>query len=128
MRSAAASILVILALTGCSKAPEPETSEPPPDPQPALSANPLAEAAAPTDADRNFAGQVVERLDAGGYTYVAVDRGEGRSTWVATMGRGAEVGSRVRVEGFGVKEDFHSRRLDRRFDRIVFGVVERDAG
>jgi hypothetical protein len=128
MRSAAASILVILALTGCGKAPEAEPSGPPPDAQPALRANPLTAATEPSDAERNFAGNVVERLDAGGYTYVAVDRGEGRSTWVATMGRGAEVGTRVRVEGFGVKEDFHSRRLDRRFERIVFGVVERDAG
>jgi hypothetical protein len=121
-------ILVILGLTGCSKAPEADQSGPPPDAKPATRANPLTGAAEPTAGERSFAGQVVERLDAGGYTYVAVDRGEGRSTWVATMGRGAEVGARVRVEGFAVKEEFHSRRLDRRFDRIVFGVVERDAG
>jgi hypothetical protein len=128
MRSATASILVILALTGCGEAPVAEASGPPPGATPAQSANPLARAAEPTATERSFSGHVTERLAAGGYSYIAIDRGEGRSTWVATMGRGADVGARVRVEGFAAQDEFHSRRLDRRFDRIVFGVVEHDAG
>jgi hypothetical protein len=129
MRSTTASILVILALTGCPGAPEPESTGSPPGATPAGRANPLFGAAEPAATERTFAGRVLERLPAGGYSYLAVDRGDSSPpTWVATMGRGAEVGTRVRVEGFAAQDQFHSRRLDRRFDRIVFGVVEHDAG
>ncbi len=128
MRSATASILFIVAMTGCSGGPEAESSGPVTRAVAALRANPLLGATEPTTAERSFAGEVVEQLPAGGYTYVAVDRGQGDATWVATMGAGAEVGTRVRVEGFAAQDQFHSRRLARRFDRIVFGVVEHDAG
>ena len=128
MRSATASILLIVAMTACSSAPEAESSGAPPGAKPARRANPLFSAGLPAEGESSFAGEVVEQLPAGGYTYVAVDRGQGETTWVATMGDGAEVGTRVHVEGFAAQDEFHSRRLDRRFDRIVFGVVERDAG
>jgi hypothetical protein len=128
MRGATASISLILALTGCWRASEPESSDPPAGAKPVERANPLLAAERPGPTERAFGGQVTERLEAGGYSYLAVDRGSGSWTWVATMGRGAEVGTRVRVEGFAAQDSFHSRRLDRRFERIVFGVVERDAG
>lgn len=85
--------------------------------------NPLSSAASPGSSERRFEGSVVERLSAGGYTYVAVaDAGVAR--WVATMGDAPPAGAAVRVEAFAASDDFHSPRLDRDFDRLLFGTVE----
>lgn len=68
--------------------------------------------------DGNFSGVVAERLDAGGYTYLRVD-----DTWVVTLGGGQAVGATVDVVSMGVRSDFRSRRLDRTFSHLVFGIV-----
>jgi hypothetical protein len=117
-----AAIWLSSALWGCSSA-----SPPVPDPvdaEPAQVANPLLGTRAPTPSEREFGGVVTDRLAAGGYTYVAIARDDGGPSWVATMGRGADVGRRVRVEAFAAADDFHSRRLGRRFARVLFGVVQ----
>ena len=121
MRRTIAVIPLLGALWGCSQPASPAPT--PADASPARVAHPLVDARAPTPSEREFAGVVTARLDAGGYTYVAIDRDDGGPSWVATMGRGADVGRHVQVEAFAASEDFHSRRLDRRFARILFGVV-----
>lgn len=85
--------------------------------------NPLSSSASPSRRERLFEGSVVERLAAGGYTYVAVSD-EGVARWVATMGDAPQMGVAVRVEAFAASDDFHSPRLDRDFDRLLFGTVE----
>ncbi len=100
----------------------PEAAAAPQDDR-AKSANPLSAAGSPAPGERGFEGAVLERLSAGGYTYVAVsDAGVPR--WVATLGGAPQTGTQVRVEAFAASTDFHSPRLDRNFDRLLFGTVE----
>jgi hypothetical protein len=71
---------------------------------------------------RRFDGVVREVLAAGSYGYVRVESPAG-DRWVATLGSAAVVGSVVDVTVFGERETFHSRRLDRSFSPLGFGVV-----
>ncbi len=73
--------------------------------------------------DGHFSGEVAARLEAGTYTYLRVRTDTGGERWVVTLGAGAPVGSAVRVVNMGTRRDFHSKRLDRTFDDLVFGIV-----
>lgn len=69
-------------------------------------------------------GVVVERIKAGGYTYLALSAAQGAEPrWVVTLGRGEALGSQVKVRSFGHRRDFYSRRLDRTFPELTFGIV-----
>lgn len=116
-------LVVTLALLGACAAEQPENSRRQAPVAAPPASNPLATAQAPAQAESNFVGVVRERLPAGSYAYLAVDDA-GTRRWVATMGAGAPSGTQVQVRAYAVADDFHSRRLDRRFDRVVFGAVE----
>ena len=77
----------------------------------------------PGPLDAAFTGEVVERLPAGSYCYLQVQTDNGRSHWVATVGKGHPIGTAVRVKSMGVREAFRSRRLERTFERLLFGIV-----
>lgn len=127
MRSAAVPIwIAALVLSACrAAAPEvdaapaaaPATHEASSTAAPA--ASPIGQLQAPSAADREIEGIVAERLAAGRYSYLRVD-----DVWIATTGDEARVGDHVRVQGFGARTDFESPRLGRRFDRLVFGLVQ----
>jgi hypothetical protein len=69
-------------------------------------------------------GTVVERIKAGGYTYLALSTPTHRQRrWVVTLGRGEPLGSVVKVRSFGHRLDFYSRRLERTFPELTFGIV-----
>ncbi|WP_437521215.1 hypothetical protein WME79_28635 [Sorangium sp. So ce726] len=68
-------------------------------------------------------GIVEERLAAGSYTYLAVRPDGGSPMWAVTLGSGQPVGARVSVRSFGRRTEFTSRRLQRTFPVLVFGVV-----
>lgn len=88
---------------------------------PAPTANPFA-ALAPADTSP-WSGVVQERLAAGSYSYLAVREGDALR-WVAVMGPGQPPGTAVAVHALGMRKDFHSPRLDRDFDELVFATVE----
>ncbi|HET6584625.1 MAG TPA: hypothetical protein VFG69_14300 [Nannocystaceae bacterium] len=118
--------LLAALLLGCeavapASARQPETAPSTPTPTAAPSP-PLAGMTPPAAGEEVFDGVVEERLAAGSYTYLAVRTG-GAAKWVATMGDGAALGASVRIESMGTRTDFHSRRLDRTFPELVFGVV-----
>ncbi|WP_437730435.1 hypothetical protein [Sorangium sp. So ce1335] len=90
----------------------------------AIAASPLAQLSR-TAADRALiAGRVEERLPAGSYTYVAVRAGEAL-TWAVTLGDAPPPGTPVEVRSMGRRTNFHSRRLERTFPELVFGIVSR---
>jgi hypothetical protein len=94
-----------------------------PAPASAQAGNPLANLR--TDrAGEPLAGRVEERVAAGPYTYLDV-RGAERRVWVVTLGRGAPRGASVRVRSLGQQQNFYSRRLQRTFPELVFGLVSR---
>ncbi len=77
----------------------------------------------PADGEQTFTGTVAARLKAGGYSYLWIARDGGEPRWVVTMARDVLEGARVEVSNFGSREDFYSRRLDRRFSDLIFGMV-----
>lgn len=105
-------LLLILSLAAAGCAAD-DASPPPPRPRmPAIEV-----------ASGSLHGTVLERLDAGSYTYLSVGASDGRQTWVVTLGAGAPVGTDVVVRRIGRRSPFHSRRLDRTFEDLVFGIV-----
>ncbi|HET6584255.1 MAG TPA: hypothetical protein VFG69_12420 [Nannocystaceae bacterium] len=122
LRSAfAASLLAVVPFVACDDAPR---SSPPPEPAPvaARTGSPLGELT-PARSDEPWLGVVETRLAAGSYTYLAV-RDATALRWVATTGAGVPEGSPVSVRSYGTRKDFYSRRLDRSFAELEFGMIE----
>ena len=67
-------------------------------------------------------GQVLESIDAGGYTYLKLRTGSG-DLWVAVQQTRAAVGSTAVIAPQMTLENFESKTLKRTFDHIVFGTV-----
>ena len=90
------------------------------------SAGPLAAYALPAGERVLFDGHVVERLDAGSYVYLAVDKSPTERVWVVTLAssKGAAPGvANVHVVAMGHATHFDSKRLGRSFDDLYFAVV-----
>lgn len=88
---------------------------------------PLSAFALPAGERLSFEGRVVQRLAAGSYTYLEVERAEGERSWVVTLSssRGARVSAGgVRVVAVGFADQFVSKRLGRSFDGLYFAVVQ----
>lgn len=115
----------VFALSRCAPADGNEASKIVQEPA-AQGASPLATYGLPA-ADRiRFGGRVVERLAAGSYTYLQIERREGDRSWVVTLSdsTGAAAGiDDVDVIAVGRAEHFTSKRLRRRFDDLYFAVV-----
>lgn len=90
----------------------------------AAGVNPLASLVRDEVDARPLEGRVREVLSAGSYTYLSLETTDG-PRWTVTMGRGQGVGTKVRVRSFGHSQNFHSKRLQRTFPDLVFGIVSR---
>jgi hypothetical protein len=123
-------LLLLAAVTTASLACR---AKPEPAPSPASPAEAAAALAAPSPEDRavaaaeahapeTLAGKVLETRDAGGYTYVHLQSERG-PVWAAVDKTAVKKGAAVRVAVSVVMEDFESRTLGRRFDRIAFGTL-----
>lgn len=77
-----------------------------------------AESAKKQDAP-NIGGKVVETMDAGGYTYIAVER-DGKKKWIAVPRCVVKVGEEVQVQPGLEMGQFTSKSLNRTFDNILF--------
>jgi hypothetical protein len=66
-----------------------------------------------------LSGVVVETMDAAGYTYLLLDTGSTR-VWVAANRTPVQAGQAIEVSGVLPMENFHSKTLDRTFDKIFF--------
>ncbi len=108
-----------LAVTGCSN----DSTEPAPEKQPAeqMSAAPHAGQMTSSAATADLSGTVKETFDAGGYTYILLDKG-GETVWAAIGATKVEVGQELTLNSGPVMKDFHSRSLDRTFPEIIFSA------
>lgn len=79
---------------------------------------------APAPGEQRLSGTVIEHLPAGSYHYMRIAPEHGEPRWVVTMGGEYHEGAVVEVSNFGARRDFYSRRLDRRFAELVFGMVD----
>jgi hypothetical protein len=66
-----------------------------------------------------FTGKVVETTNAAGYTYVRVDTG-GKKLWAVTTQFPVAVGDTVTVGAGMPMDNYHSKSLNRDFDRVYF--------
>ena len=64
-------------------------------------------------------GKVAETMDAGGYTYILLDK-DGKKTWAAIPVTKVTVGQEVKLLGGAEMPGFTSKALNRTFDMILF--------
>lgn len=81
---------------------------------PAPESSPIPEA---TASEWKIVGTVVEKIDAGRYTYVKLDTGDG-PVWAAAPRVEVAAGDTVSIPDGLQRTDFFSESLNRRFDRI----------
>lgn len=74
---------------------------------------------APGAADANGNGIVKSVANAGGYSYIEVER-DGRTLWVAAMETPLKPGDRIEWQGGNEMRNFNAKSLGRSFDRVVF--------
>lgn len=88
-----------------------------------LPGGPLANLDPSAREHRLIEGRPAERLRAGAYTYVRVIDDQNVARWVVTMGRPPEGATRVQARTMAHATNFHSQRLQRRFDELYFGTI-----
>ena len=88
--------------------------------------NPFATATPVPPNESRFVGRVVQRLDAGSYVYLEVDRPGTGPTWVVTAEALAPDAERVSVQVVKRVEHFESGRLKRSFSPLSFAIVRKD--
>ncbi|HEY0139966.1 MAG TPA: nucleotide-binding protein [Thermoanaerobaculia bacterium] len=105
----------VVLIAGCgAESDRPAASAPPAQPKgnvPGVSAS-----------ASQLTGKVVETYDAGGYTYVKVDAG-GEPRWAAVAQTDVKRGETVTINAQMTVDDFESKTLGRKFDRIIFGTI-----
>jgi len=88
-----------------------------------------ADSASPTNsaasAQAGITGKVVDTMDSGGYTYVQLEQ-EGTKIWVAVPQMKIKKGQTMTFKQGMVMENFESKTLKRKFEKIVFsdGLVD----
>jgi len=78
----------------------------------------------PTDETQNqpqfpFTGKVAETMNGGGYTYILLEKGD-QKTWAATLETPVKVGEDITLPSGTMMLNFHSKTLNRDFDKIIF--------
>jgi hypothetical protein len=100
-----------LTVSGVYAAPEKE--KPAPGPQ-VPSTERTAETVGPS-----LSGKVVETMNAGGYTYVRLEK-NGKKTWIAVPEMKASVGQQMAFHPGQEMKNFTSKTLNRTFESIIF--------
>jgi hypothetical protein len=130
--------IMALAVAGCQKKEEPKPAAAPAEMPPAQmppGANPhgdMPPAQMPPGgnphaglkpveipAGAGHKGKVVEAMNAAGYTYVQVEE-NGQKLWVAVMETSVKPGDIVEFPDSSPMLNFHSKTLNRTFDKIIF--------
>ena len=102
-----------LSLTVSSAYAASDKEKPAPEPQ-APSIERMAETVGPS-----LSGKVVETMNAGGYTYVRLEK-NGKKTWVAVPEMKVSVGQQMAFQPGQEMKNFTSKTLNRTFDSIIF--------
>jgi hypothetical protein len=84
--------------------------------------NPL-EGISTAERGKRMRGRVNERLRAGSSTYLDMRLHDGSQEWIVVMGKAPAPGEDIEAVNMGTRTNFHSRRLDRTFDRLTFAWV-----
>ena len=99
--------------------PTPQAAQAPKAPAAKPAAPP---ASAPASAPLEVTGSVLETMDSGGYTYLKLKTASGEA-WAAVNKADVKKGSTVTIANPMLMENFESKTLKRKFDRIYFGSL-----
>ena len=88
---------------------------------------PARSAAAPAAAPSEVTGTVLETMDSGGYTYLKLKTSSGE-VWAAVNKADVKKGSTATVTSPMLMENFESKTLNRKFDKIYFGTLGNSGG
>jgi hypothetical protein len=97
-----------------------------PNADPGSAQNPFASAERVDRAESAWSGRVLERLSAGSYVYLRVERAGGQQAWIVTAEAIAPDAENVRVRALRRVNHFESKRLGRSFAPLFFGIVRKD--
>lgn len=146
MKNVAPILIAVALLAGCAKkeAPAPTAAAPAAAkpaaqpvaaaalmPPPSTTASPIplpapgsqmATPAPPVESAMRVSGKVLEVHDAAGYTYLRLATPSGEK-WAAVAQTPAKVGESITINAQMVAEQFESKSLKRKFDKIIFGTV-----
>lgn len=90
---------------------------------PSASPNPFIEHTLPSRERRWLHGSVEERLAAGPYVYLRLRESDGSEAWLVSLKATTPRGERVRALVLGQADHFHSARLKRDFEPLLFAAV-----
>ncbi len=110
--AAACSITVLMSLFSTAVFAAADKASPMPAPETKTKADAPAASFA-------LSGKVVETMNAGGYTYVCLEK-KGEKTWVAVPEMRVSVGQEAAFQPGSEMINFKSKSLNRTFDRIIF--------
>jgi hypothetical protein len=116
-------VLVALALAAASHL---LSGSPPTQAVQIAASNPFAEHAVPVAERSTLRGTVRARLDAGPYAYLRLRQADGGEAWLVSLAATTPKQQRVRAIVLGRAEHFHSRRLERDFNPLLFAAVRGD--
>ncbi len=108
--------LIVFVVIACSMALAGTSNAFPTESQPA----PAKKAEQPKAPDA-LTGKVVQTMNSGGYTYVEIEN-EGGKSWVAVPGAKVKKGDTVTFMPGTVMQNFESKTLKRKFDKIIFSA------
>ncbi|MBN1957934.1 MAG: DNA-binding protein [Desulfuromonadales bacterium] len=103
-----------LLLAACSKNEPQTTTTSAPSPAPQTTSAPISPAA-----PSGTSGEVIETMNAAGYTYVCVDNGQ-EKVWAAAPEFAVSVGDQVMVPEGMAMHNYHSQTLNRDFPVVYF--------
>ena len=83
--------------------------------------------AAPASAPSEVTGTVLETMESGGYTYLKLKTSSGE-VWAAVNKADVKKGSAATVTNPMLMENFESKTLNRKFDKIYFGTLGNTGG
>ena len=92
---------------------------------PAMPAAPAPAAAEAPAGPVSISGKVLQTMNAGGYSYVYIEKADGKKIWVAVAETPVKVGAEMSFKPGMEMGKFESKALKRTFDSIVFsdGVI-----
>lgn len=78
----------------------------------------------PTGPNATITGTVVERVDGAPYSFLRLETDAGK-VWVAVPMAEVERKTKVTVKNGATLKNFESKQAGRRFEAVVFGVLEK---
>lgn len=124
MKNLLLTLVATAALVGCGNQQNSTADAQPAktDPNTRAQSGVIQTAAPAATSSSQVTGKVLETMDAAGYTYLKVQTADGEK-WAAVSQAKVAKGSTVTIDEQMTAENFESKTLNRKFDKIIFGTI-----